>query len=198
MKNFTRFFVSIALVFAFLFNGLPSAKACGPFTVDPLFEFTKHGEYPLESYTNGRVGVVPNSYGRISLFVFYRQLNNTPLTENERKQVVEAMKHRIGIHVSDAESAQPDNNQTLDEPDYFTIWMNARAKVLEEKTTVTTEKKVPNDYSVYYNCLSDSFNTAAKTTRSQNCQIRCQRKYEGMVKRSGCGFLELRRRRQNA
>ena len=167
MKNYVRFFVSIALVFAFLFNSLPTAKACGPFTVDPLFEFTKHGEYPLESYTNGRVGVVPNSYGRISLFVFYRQLTNAPLTENERKQVVEAMKHRIGIYVSDAESAQSDNSQTANEPDFYTNWTNARAKLLVDKTAVATEKKVPNDYSVYANCLGDSFNTAAKTLEAR-------------------------------
>ncbi len=163
MKNYVRFFVSIALIFAFLFNGLPAAKACGPFTVDPLFSFTKHGEYPLESYTNGKVGVVPNSYGRISLFVFYRQLNNTPLAASERQQVVEAMKHRIGIHVSDAESAQADNNQTADEPDFYQNWTNARAKVLADKSTVSTEKRTPNNYSFYENCLGDSFNTAAKT-----------------------------------
>lgn len=167
MKNYTRFFVSVALVFAFLFNSLPMVRACGPFTVDPLFEFTKHGEYPLESYTNGKVGVVPNSYGRISLFVFYRQLNNTPLTASEQKQVVEAMKHRIGIHVSENESLQTENNQTADEPDFYQNWTNARAKVLADKTTVSTEKKVPNDYSVYTNCLGDSFNTAAKTLEAR-------------------------------
>ena len=167
MKNLVRFLVSIALVFAFLFNSLPTAKACGPFTVDPLFEFTKHGEYPLQSYTNGRVGVVPNSYGRISLFVFYRQLNNMPLSENERKQVVEAMRHRIGIYISDAESVPTDANQTADEPDFYQNWTNARAKVLADKTEVTTEKKVPNDYSFYDNCLGDSFNTAAKTLEAR-------------------------------
>ena len=170
MKNYVRFFVSIALVFAFLFDSLPTAKACGPFTVDPLFEFTKHGEYPLESYTNGKVGVVPNSYGRISLFVFYRQLNTMPLTSSEQKQVVEAMKHRIGIHVSDNEATQTGTsqpNQTTGEPDFYTSWTNARAKVLADKSAVTTEKKVPNEYSVYDNCLGDSFNTAAKTLEAR-------------------------------
>ena len=165
MKNHVSFFVSIALVFAFLFNGLPTAKACGPFTVDPLFSFTKHGEYPLESYTNGKVGVVPNSYGRISLFVFYRQLNNAPLTGNEQKQVVEAINRRIGVHISENEASQTENaeNQESDVPDYFTKWTNARAKVLSDKSEITTDKKVPFDYSFYANCLGDAFNTAAKT-----------------------------------
>ncbi len=166
MKNAVRFVVTSVLVFVFLFNSLPSANACGPSTLDPLFSFTKHGEYPLESYANGKVGVVPNSYGRMSLFVFYRQLNDAPLTANERKRVVEAMKHRIGVQFLESETAQTDDspsNRTADEPDFYVNWMNARAKVLADKTTVTTEKKVPNEYSIYSNCLGDSFNTAAKT-----------------------------------
>lgn len=167
MKNFARFVVSIALVFAFLFNNLPTAEACGPFTVEPLFSFTKHGEYPLESYTNGKVGVVPNSYGRISLFVFYRQLNNTPLTAGERQQVVEAMQHRIGIYVSDAESVESDNTQTTNESDFYRNWTNARAKVLADKAAVTTEKRMPDNYSFYDNCLGDAFNTAAKTLEAR-------------------------------
>lgn len=169
MKNHVRFTVSSALIFAFLFNGLPSVKACGPFTVDPLFSFTKHGEYPLASYTNGKVGVVPNSYGRISLFVFYRQLNNSPLTAAEQIQVVEAMQHRIGDHVSDVKASQPENAQSQDPevPAFFTSWMNARAKILAADSKVTTDKKVPDNYNYYENCLGDSFNTAAKTLEAR-------------------------------
>lgn len=165
MKNFIRFLTAIALVFGFLFNSLPPVKACGPFTVDPLFSFTKHGEYPLESYTSGKFGVVPNSYGRISLFVFYRQLNNLPLTGSEQKQVVEAMNRRIGNYTSENEAAQPENaqNQTPKVPDYFTKWSNARAKVLSGSQEITTEKRSPDEYGYYENCLGDAFNTAAKT-----------------------------------
>lgn len=167
MKNFVLFFVCIVLVFAFFFNSLPTVNACGPFTVDPLFSFTKHGEYPLESYTKGKIGVIPNSYGRISLFVFYRQLSNSPLSENEQKQVVEAINRRIGIHVSEKESMQTENDQTPNEPDFFIKWTNARAKISDDKSTVTTEKKVPNNYSFYENCLGDSFNTAAETLETR-------------------------------
>ncbi len=165
MKNHVRFFVTVGLVCAFLFNGLPTANACGPFTIEPLFEFTKHGDYPLESYTNGKVGVVPNSYGRISLFVFYRQLNNAPLTAGERQQVVEAMKNRIGVHTSDNESARAENADppTSESPDFFTDWITARAKILTDKTAISTEKRVPDDYNYYQNCLGDAFRTAAKT-----------------------------------
>lgn len=160
MKNTVRFFVSTFLVFCFLFNDLPTAQACGPFTLEPLFSFTKHGEYPLESYANGKLGIVPNTYGRISLFVFYRQLNEMPLTANERKQVVEATKRRIGIQTTERESSP---NQTSDVPDFYAKWTNARAKILSGKSEISTDKRVPEGYGYYENCLADSFNTAAKT-----------------------------------
>ena len=169
MKNFVRSVASIVLVFAFLFNSLPSVNACGPFTVDPLFSFTKHGEYPLANYTNGKVGVVPNSYGRISLFVFYRQLNNAPLSGNEQKQVVEAIEHRIGNYIPDGATAPSGNsqNESSNVPDFFTNWTNARAKILSDKTNITTEKSVPSLYLYYENCLGDAFNTAAKTLETR-------------------------------
>ena len=169
MKNHVRFIVSFALIFAFLFNGMPSVKACGPFTADPLFSFTKHGEYPLASYTNGKVGVVPNSYGRISLFVFYRQLSNSPLTAAEQNQVVEAIQQRIGGYISDYEAAQNDNPPYA--PDFFTNWTTARAKVLSAQTTITTDKKAPDAYNYYENCLKDSFNTAAKTLEERTAKF---------------------------
>lgn len=164
MKNFVRVAVCFILVFTFLFNSLPAAKACGPFTVDPLFAFTKHGEYPLEKFADGKVGVVPNSYGRISLFVFYRQLTNAPLSPIEQKQVAEAIKRRIGIHTSEEEAAaQNESYQSEAEPDFFVKWANARAKVLADKSEISTDKRVPNDYYYYRNCLGDAFKTAAKT-----------------------------------
>ena len=165
MKNLTRFFVSVLLVFGFLFNGLMPVKACGPFTVDPLFSFTKHGEYPLESFTNGKIGIVPNTYGRISLFVYYRQLNKSPLTGGEQKQVVEAIRHRIGPYTPDTDEAVSENNQNEAQnvPAYFVKWTTARTKVLPKTSEVTTEKQVPGNYNFYENCLADSFTTAAQT-----------------------------------
>lgn len=96
MKNSIRFIVSAALVFVFFFNNLPSVKACGPFTLIPLFSLNKHADYPLPEFTNGKTGIVPTSFGRMSLFVFYRYLNNSSLTKAEQKQVVATMENRIG------------------------------------------------------------------------------------------------------
>ena len=160
-----RFFAAVILVFGFLFNGLPPVKACGPFTVEPLFSFTKHGEYPLGSYVNGKVGVVPNTYGRISLFVFYRQLTDKPLSGGEQKQVVEAVQRRIGNYISDADysASEAAGSNQVSEPDYFVKWKTARAKVLPAAVDITTDKTVPEYYYSYKNCLADAFKTAADT-----------------------------------
>ena len=165
MKNQARFLAAILLVFGFLFNNLPFVKACGPFTVDPLFSFTKHAPYPLESFINGKVGVVPNSYGRISLFVFYRQLVKLPFSAEEQKQVDEVIKRRIGIHWSDDDPAQPVNppNQTGDIPDALAKWKDVRNKIVPKPVDISTEKSVPEYYFYYENCLQDSFDTAAET-----------------------------------
>ncbi len=61
MKYLVRSAVSIFLVAAFLFNSLPRVYACGPFTLEPLFSLTKHADYPLLEYTNGKSGIVPAS-----------------------------------------------------------------------------------------------------------------------------------------
>ena len=168
IKNEIRYIVSAGLVFLFSLNNLPLAKACGPFTVDPLFSFTKHAEYPLESYAAGRVGVVPNSYGRMSLFVFYRQLNNLPFDKNEQEAIANAMKDRIGIYWSDEnDTAAENDSQTETAPDYFKNWKAARAKVFEGEQKIETDKRIPDSYQYYENCLEDSFNNAAKTLQAR-------------------------------
>ena len=91
MRRFSMTVVSFVLTFAIFFSSLPMALACGPFTVEPLFSFTRHLDYPLESYTNDKTGIVPSSYGRMSLFVYYRQLNKLPFTPNEKAQITDAI-----------------------------------------------------------------------------------------------------------
>ncbi|MEJ7700963.1 MAG: hypothetical protein WKF71_15150 [Pyrinomonadaceae bacterium] len=98
MKNLS-YIIAAFLILVFIFNELPTAQACGPFSADPLFSFTKHGDYPLKDFTGGKVGIPSETYGRMSLFVFYRQLNNLPLTQTEQKQVVEALSRRIGTYI---------------------------------------------------------------------------------------------------
>lgn len=168
MKISFRFIVAAGLILIFLSNGLTAAFACGPFTVDPLFSFTKHAEYPLNSFVAGRAGVVPTTYGRMSLFVFYRQLNDLPFDKYEQEQISSAMKNRIGIYQADNDNSPAEiDSQTETALNYFKNWQSARAKVLEPEAKIETDKLIPESYQYFSNCLSDSFNNAAKTLEAR-------------------------------
>jgi hypothetical protein len=166
MKKISTTIVAIILTFAIFFSSLPTALACGPFTVDPLFSFSKHLDYPIESYTNDKIGIVPKTYGRISLFVFYRQLNNLPFSEKEKTEVKRAIEYRIGIYTPDSE-VENAKEPTADKNSAVERWKMARVKVMGGDTKTAVEKKNPDDYSAYSNCLDDAYANAAKALETR-------------------------------
>ncbi len=163
MKNSIRFVVSIALVFVFFFGSLPNVNACGPFTLATIFSLKTHADFPLLDFTNGKTGIVPASFRRMSLFVFYRQLNNLTLTKEEQKQIVAAMETQIFYRrgINDKSETDSSGQETL--PDYFEKWSAARAKVTNEKRDIETEKRIADEYYSFSNCLPGAFENAAKT-----------------------------------
>ncbi len=173
MKKLVQYSISATLIFCFLFAGLPSAMACGPFTTDPLFRFTKHGEFPTPKFASGNVGVVPGSYGRISLFVFYRHLNNLPFTHAEKAQVVAAIEQRIGNKWAGNNSTQASlkaaKRRTLAQ--ILEEWKVARAKVLKDKLDIETRKSIDTNYYSFANCLGGAFDTATKTLEKRTTKF---------------------------
>ena len=165
MKRFSITIVATILTFAIFFGSLPTALACGPSTIDPLFSFTRHLDYPLENYTTDKIGVVPKTYGRISLFVFYRQLNNLPFSATEKAEVKRAIEYRIGTYTPDSESSNADdknsNEPKVDKNTPIERWKTARAKVTGGDTKTAVDKKISDDYSSYANCLADAYANAA-------------------------------------
>jgi len=156
MKNIAKL-LSLFLLFSFL---VQSVMACGPFTVDPLFSFSRHADYPLNNYAKGNIGIVPTSYGRMSLFLFYRQLNNLPLSAMEQTQFTKALSERIGSYVPDGDdppaAARPKNEATEQ-------WKKTRAKVFAGNPKLEVEKRLPDEYFYYTSCLDDAFRNAANT-----------------------------------
>lgn len=164
MKKITTL-LSLTVLFSLF---IQSVMACGPFTVDPLFSFSRHPDYPLNDYAKGKIGIVPSSYGRMSLFVFYRELNKLPLSAKEQAQFEKALKERIGIRPSDDESAplptEPQNNA-------IEQWKAARAKVFTGNPKLETEKRLADDYFYYTSCLNDAFSTASKTLEARITKV---------------------------
>lgn len=169
MKNYSKFVVCLVVVSAVFFSVLPKVDACGPFSIDPLFSFTKHLDYPLTEFESDKIGIVPATYGRISLYVFYRQLNNLPLSAREKTEVARAITYRIGSHWSDGDGNgnKPSDTKPAGQNSPFAEWSAARAKVAVEAVKTDTEKQDENDYSFYTNCLGGAFETAADTLNAR-------------------------------
>ncbi len=164
MKQIALLFITKTLIAVILISGLPPVFACGPFIIEPLFQFTKHGEYPLSRFAGGDGGLVPNTYGRISLFVFYRHLNDLPFTETERQQVERAIEHRVGTRWREEDDpAGPVSGDELAARDYQLRWVKARARLMTGEKQVGTDKQFPDSYYYYSNCLGGAFKTAAET-----------------------------------
>lgn len=161
MKKITTL-LSLTILFSLF---IQSVTACGPFTVDPLFSFTRHADYPLQDYAKGKIGIVPSSYGRMSLFVFYRELNNLPLSAKEQAQFEQALKQRIGIHIPDSADEQPESSAPKNNA--IEQWKSSRAKVFAGDPKLETEKRLPDDYFTYTSCLDDAFLTASKTLEAR-------------------------------
>ncbi len=136
--------------------------ACGPDYIDPVFGFVKHGEYPLDDYSGGKLGLIPNTYGRISLYVYYRYLNDLPLNAAETKEVARAIGRRIGSDYLDVVAPQPEPKASAME-----IWFTERQKITKNKKEFEQEKRVADSYYYFSNCLDNSLLTAAKTLRAR-------------------------------
>jgi hypothetical protein len=161
MKIITK----LLLLFVLFSLFVQSIMACGPFTVEPIFSFSRHADYPLNEFAKGKIGIVPTSYGRMSLFIFYRQLNNLPLSANEQTQYLKALNERIGTYIPDSAEEQPEppapQNNAIEQ------WKTSRAKVFAGDPKLETEKRLPDDYFTYTSCLDDAFRNAAKTLEAR-------------------------------
>jgi hypothetical protein len=133
--------------------------------VDPLFSFTRHADYPLNDYSRGKIGIVPGSYGRMSLFLFYRQLNNSPLSPKEQEQYLRALNERIGSHFSDSAEEEPE--PPAPKNDAVEQWKASRAKVFAGDVKLEKEKRFPDEYFYYTSCLDDAFRNAANTLEAR-------------------------------
>lgn len=155
MKNSLKFPVSIFLIFAFLFNGLPSANACGPSYLTPVFKYAHAPENPYENFASGRIGIVKASYHRSVLFAAYRYLNGGGFTQNEQKNLVEVWNSEF----------KNEDFQTDDVGEAVKLWIEKRRDVAdkdEKLPEIYTERQY-GGYDFFPNCTASAFETAAQT-----------------------------------
>ncbi|MFN2577279.1 MAG: hypothetical protein ABR607_06260 [Pyrinomonadaceae bacterium] len=125
--------------------------ACGPFFTDAIFVFTKHPDFPLENFANGKLGVVTATWARSYLVVAYRTLAGNGLSESEAKAVKSLWDDRLNLTETSDDSGT-------------TKWIEARKRVpgaaaITEVQTYRNREK-PREYEEFLNCQQDAFRTA--------------------------------------
>lgn len=152
-RRFTSL-LTIGLI-AVVLSGSSTALACGPFSLDTIFVFTVHPEYPLENFARGDLGTIQPSYARSYLSVAYRYLNGNSFTPDEQNALVELWRDRLNLHWEPAEEQSVKR------------WLEARNKVPGAAAITNIEvyrsREKPNEYETYLNCQKDSFEKAADT-----------------------------------
>src|SRR6266851_574445 len=150
--------LAVSLI-AFLMLAPATAIACGPFSLDTIFSFTVHPEYPLESFARGDIGLVQPSYARSYLYVAYRYLSGNSFTAAEQNALVELWHDRLDLRW------EPAGSQSVRR------WLDDREKVVgggePPKIDVYRNREKPNEYETYLNCQKDAFETAADTLEAR-------------------------------
>ena len=143
---------ALALVALLMCAARPSV-ACGPFSLDAVFTFTVHPEFPLEKFAAGEIGVVQPGFARSYLFVAYRHLSGNAFNAQEQKALLDLWTERLGF-------TQPDYDE-----EWPKAWLTARQKVpglgAGPKISAYRHREKPNEYETYINCQKDAFETAA-------------------------------------
>jgi hypothetical protein len=157
-RTTSRAGASVALMAALLFSSHLSL-ACGPFSLDAVFTFTVHPEYPLENFARGELGVMQPSYARSYLFVAYRYLNGAGFNSQEQQSLVNLWHERLDFAWPEYDDEWPK------------AWLAAREKVPgvgpAPKLSVDRHREKPNEYETYLNCQKDGFESAAATLEAR-------------------------------
>src|SRR6266545_1074985 len=150
---------ALAFVLALSFYQAPITLACGPFSLEAIFTFTVHPEFPLEKFARGEIGVGQPSYARSYLYVAYRYLAGETFNLAEQKALKSLWEDRL-------DHRSPSNDQELVEP-----WLSARQRVsgvsAAPKIEVYRYREKPNEFESYLNCQKDAFENAATTLDSR-------------------------------
>jgi hypothetical protein len=137
---------------AVAFLTAPPASACGPFFTDAIFVFTKHPDFPLETFAAGKLGVVSPTWARSYLVAAYRNLSGAPLSEPEAKGIKALWDARLNL------------GYDAGDEDWVKNWNEARKKVpgapAAPEVRAYRNREKPNEYESFLNCQQDAFTNA--------------------------------------
>ncbi|BDU74677.1 hypothetical protein [Mesoterricola silvestris] len=74
---------------------VPIIRACAPEGPSLAFTWATHPDLPLNAFAEGSLGILQPTYARSYLVVAYRQMAGLPLTQAERRSVLELWNYRL-------------------------------------------------------------------------------------------------------
>jgi len=146
---------------------IPPAYSCGFYPDEPVF-IPAFGPEDVAAFSQGKIGILLPTYWRIYLVSAYRDLSGVPLTPQEQESVVNFWKDR------QIEQERVFSNHPYD---WMDGWLRARSQALKESAPDVAYFQPYGTYigdsenSGYYNCLPDSFRTAAETLQERQKQL---------------------------
>src|ERR1041385_4716527 len=151
LRQSRRAIVALVLITAVVMLLPPRSNACGPFFTDAIFVFTRHPDFPLEQFANGKLGVVSPTWARSYLVVAYRNLSGAPLSQTEAKDIGNLWDERLNLSYDESSGA------------WARKWNEARAKVPGTQPVhfdAYRNREKPNGYETFLNCQQDALKNA--------------------------------------
>ena len=162
-RNSPRALVALALIATVSFLLPYRTRACGPFFTDAIFVYTKHPDFPLESFAAGKLGVLRPSYARSYLVAAYRNLSGSSLSNAEAKGIKSLWDDRLNF------------GWELHDEEWIKAWVEARKKVpgvtAPSEIKAFRNREKPHEYENYLNCQQDAFDNAVATLNDRIKQL---------------------------
>ncbi|HEX3086506.1 MAG TPA: hypothetical protein VHP99_18370, partial [Pyrinomonadaceae bacterium] len=149
-----RFIIVLVLIVSFSIQLASPTKACGPFSIEPIFVFHESPDLPFREFTKGKIGIVKPTFGRKTLVIAYRYLNGGMFSDDEQNALVEALHGK---------APEEDGAAALK------AWIAARQELLPEKQTlpeIYLERRT-GGYDFFPNCAKNAFEVATTTLKDR-------------------------------
>ena len=145
---------AVALLICIAAQLAPTAKACGPFTIEPVFVFHHSPDLPFEQYVSGKIGILQPSFGRKTLVIAYHYLNGGLYSDFEQQSLADALRGKA-----------PEENGLA----ALRNWIAARKELLKEDETlpeIYVERR-REAYDYFPNCAKNAFEVAVATLKGR-------------------------------
>lgn len=152
--KFCRLILVLGLLGPLLLQVIPPVKACGPFSIEPIFVFHESPDLPFREFAGGKIGIIQPTLGRKTLVIAYRYLNGGMFTDEEQSSLVEAL---------DGKAPEEEGTEALK------AWIAARQELLADNESlpeIYVDRK-NRGYDYFPNCAKNAFEVATATLKDR-------------------------------